>query len=128
MDTKYIKTRVNSILDRKLTHNSARNKLIDEFNKHKNIHAQAIEHNYHPGVPDLNVCIRGVEWWIEVKINDDPLRPNQQIWMELRKQCGGNVCVVRFKNSKVMVQHWDRETNSLFTYDSIGKLIENFIQ
>jgi hypothetical protein len=45
-----------------------------------------------PGVPDMNGCINGIEFWIENKTTSGftvALRPEQIGWMLRRTRCGG---------------------------------------
>lgn len=61
------------------------------------------------GAPDINWCIDGREWWIELKVErhkgDKPLisllRPTQIAWHIRRVQAGGKVMlVVYYENTE----------------------------
>ena len=107
----------------KLTHSRARQVLVKEFTKQINTHVQIVEHYLHPGIPDLNVCVNGTEYWLEVKIDKDKLRTEQQLWMEMRRRCGGNVGVIRFINDKIVYE----AEGCKIIYDSVKEFIENFV-
>jgi len=93
-----------------ITHSKACEKLTKEFQKYKNVHVQRIETIYHPGVPDLNVCIQGVEWWIEVKVKGDTLSDVQKLWITLRMKCGGKAAFIKFtKSGEIAVMDLTKE-------------------
>jgi hypothetical protein len=49
-----------------------------------------------PGVPDLNGCARGVEFWVECKATKGwtvTLRPEQIGWLDRRTRAGGRTFV-----------------------------------
>jgi hypothetical protein len=62
-------------------------------------HFQRIESRVGPGVPDVNMCYRGVESWLELKVvkrpkRGGPLHPRvraaQVAWLARRRKAGGN--------------------------------------
>ena len=46
------------------------------------------------GIPDINGCINGREFWIEVKVDENELSPMQISWHRQREQAGGLVFVI----------------------------------
>lgn len=56
-----------------------------------NSHAQRIEVTTGRGVPDLNLCGNGREWWLELKADHKLplLRPEQFAWLTRRHNAGG---------------------------------------
>lgn len=66
-----------------------------------NAHWQRIETGAGTGVPDVNVCLNGVEEWLELKIAlvkqghmKIELRDSQVAWLNRRIRAGGRVSVV----------------------------------
>ena len=70
-------------------------------------HWQRFEDGSPLGIPDINICIRRVEAWVEAKqmdLEDLPkrattpvrigLRPEQALWLRNRKLAGGNAYVL----------------------------------
>lgn len=70
-------------------------------------HWQRFEDGSSLGIPDINICIKGVEAWIEAKYvpeEDLPkrertpvrigLRPEQALWLRNRKLAGGHAYVL----------------------------------
>jgi hypothetical protein len=62
-------------------------------------HFQRIESRVGPGVPDVNMCYRGVESWLELKVvkrpkRGGPIKPRvraaQVAWLARRRKAGGN--------------------------------------
>lgn len=68
-------------------------------------HQVRVENPAGPGTPDLNVCLEGVEVWVEFKqvktlpkmpttpVFTGCLEPHQALWAKLRTRAGG-VCYV----------------------------------
>jgi len=115
-----------------ISHSKACRRLTDEFQKYKHVHVQRIETIYHPGVPDLNVCIQGVEWWIEVKVKRDTLSDIQRLWITLRVKCGGRVAFVKFtKSGEIAVMDLTREldlTKFPIILGNVKEVVEYFLQ
>lgn len=63
------------------------------------------------GVPDVNGCKKGQEFWIELKEihsgNSLTLRPMQVSWLVKRAQHGGQVFVLARKNNQMKLFHVD---------------------
>lgn len=71
-------------------------------------HIVRVENPAHPGTPDLNVCIQGVEIWMELKqekslpkrettpVFTGALRPDQILWHTLRHRAGGRSYIVAY--------------------------------
>ena len=76
------------------------------------IHFQRIETGLTgSGVPDVNGCAKGKEFWIELKEihsgNALTLRPMQVAWIAKRAQYGGQVFVLARKNEVIKLFHVD---------------------
>ena len=63
------------------------------------------------GVPDVNGCKKGQEFWIELKEihsgNSLTLRPMQVSWLAKRAMHGGQVFVLARKNDEIKLFHVD---------------------
>lgn len=75
-------------------------------------HWQRIETGAGAGVPDVNVCLNGVEEWLELKIaqlKGDKmkivLRDSQVGWISRRIKAGGKVLVVVGVGGNIMFLH-----------------------
>mgnify|MGYP000707654978 FL=1 len=80
-----------------------------------NIHLQRIETGMTgAGVPDVNGCAKGKEFWIELKEihsgNQLTLRPMQISWLAKRASHGGQVFVMARKNDEIKLYHVDSLT------------------
>ena len=80
-----------------------------------NIHLQRIETGMTgAGVPDVNGCAKGKEFWIELKEihsgNTLTLRPMQISWLAKRASFGGQVFVMARKNDEIKLYHIDSLT------------------
>ena len=74
------------------------------------IHLQRIETGMTgAGVPDVNGCAKGKEFWIELKEihsgNALTLRPMQISWLAKRASFGGQVFVMARKNEEINLYH-----------------------
>ena len=79
------------------------------------IHLQRIETGMTgAGVPDVNGCGKGKEFWIELKEihsgNKLTLRPMQISWLAKRASHGGQVFVMARKNGEIKLYHIDSLT------------------
>ena len=79
------------------------------------IHLQRIETGMTgAGVPDVNGCAKGKEFWIELKEihsgNQLTLRPMQISWLAKRASHGGQVFVMARKNDEIKLYHVDSLT------------------
>ena len=79
------------------------------------IHLQSIETGMTgSGVPDVNGCAKGKEFWIELKEihsgNALTLRPMQISWLAKRALHGGQVFVMARKNNEIKLYHIDSLT------------------
>lgn len=122
-------TIVNSIF-KGINHGDARTKLIKEFHKYKFIHAQIIEHVHHAFVPDINVCINSVEWFIECKVRNDRLSIGQRLWMTCRIQAGGKCAMVNWQNDVIKVYDYTTKNNSIkhLNFLNITEIVSFFIK
>ena len=71
-------------------------------------HIIRVENPAHPGTPDVNGCIQGVEVWMELKqekclpkrettpVFTGALRPEQILWHTLRHKAGGISYIVAY--------------------------------
>lgn len=71
-------------------------------------HQIRVENPAHPGTPDFNCCIDGVEFWVEFKqvktmpkrpdtpVFRDALRPEQVVWLYKRSLCGGRCFIAAY--------------------------------
>tara|TARA_R110000824_G_scaffold79504_5_gene200243 strand:+ start:5778 stop:6167 length:390 start_codon:yes stop_codon:yes gene_type:complete len=80
-----------------------------------NIHLQRIETGMTgAGIPDVNGCGKGKEFWIELKEihsgNKLTLRPMQISWLAKRASYGGQVFVMARKNNEIKLFHIDSLT------------------
>ena len=80
-----------------------------------NIHLQRIETGMTgAGIPDVNGCSKGKEFWIELKEihsgNKLTLRPMQISWLAKRASHGGQVFVMARKNNEIKLFHIDSLT------------------
>ena len=78
----------------------------------KEVHWQRIETGMTgSGVPDVNGCAKGKEFWIELKEvhsgNSLTLRPMQVAWLSKRAMNGGQVFVLARKNNQMKLYHID---------------------
>ena len=78
----------------------------------KKVHWQRIETGMTgAGVPDVNGCAKGKEFWIELKEihsgNSLTLRPMQVAWLSKRAMYGGQVFVLARKNNQIKLFHVD---------------------
>ena len=76
------------------------------------IHLQRIETGMTgAGVPDVNGCAKGKEFWVELKEihsgNKITLRPMQISWIAKRAMHGGQVFVLARKNNEIKLFHVD---------------------
>ena len=66
------------------------------------------------GVPDVNGCAKGKEFWVELKEihsgNTLTLRPMQISWLAKRASHGGQVFVMARKNDEIKLYHIDSLT------------------
>ena len=81
----------------------------------KQIHLQRIETGMTgAGVPDVNGCAKGKEFWVELKEihsgNALTLRPMQVAWLGKRAAHGGQVFVLARKNAELKLYHIDSLT------------------
>jgi hypothetical protein len=65
-------------------------------------HVQRIETSTGSGVPDMNICWYGIEFWAESKVETPGgnilLRPFQWAWMKKRQNAGGKVILLAERN------------------------------
>ena len=63
----------------------------------KDAHLVRIENKASPGIPDVNGCYKGIEFWIELKVikgNSLQLSKFQKAWIYERTKSGGKVFVL----------------------------------
>ncbi len=75
-------------------------------------HFQRIESRVGPGVPDVNMCYRGCESWIELKVVSRPklggpihprVRAAQVAWLARRRKAGGNAWLLLGLDTDVLL-------------------------
>ena len=64
-----------------------RGKIVKYLNQHG--FAFAVENTAHPGTPDISYLLNRTQGWIEVKEEDEKLRPTQVIWIKNFLKSGG---------------------------------------
>jgi hypothetical protein len=81
----------------------------------ENVHVQRLEDKFSVGIPDINLCCAGEEYWFEAKFIEDwpkrlttgvkiPLRPEQTLWARLGAKAGRRVkCITRIASWGWMV-------------------------
>lgn len=84
--------------------------LMRRFFTGPDTHAQRLEVTSGSGVPDISVCIQGVEVWVETKVftprGSVLLRPFQRAWMHRRCKAGGRCFVLAFMENSGLVYIW----------------------
>lgn len=72
-------------------------------------HLQRVESWVGAGTPDVNGCLAGVEFWLELKVVSNrcrvPLRPAQVLWLTRRARAGG-LCWVLARRDDVLRLWW----------------------
>jgi Holliday junction resolvase len=74
-------------------------------------HLQRIETGTQRGVPDVNGCWQGAEFWIELKVakgNSAQLRPEQVAWHLQRARAGGRSWILVRKGDELMLYRGDQ--------------------
>ncbi len=76
-----------------------------------NVHFQRIETNVGLGVPDLNGCIDGIEFWLELKVRSGTalgLSKFQKSWIIRRGKAGGRVFILQkaLKERALKLYQW----------------------
>lgn len=91
------------------------------FKLPKGWHAQTIETTTGRGVPDLNVCHEGREYWIELKADGaiPKIRPEQWAWMTRRMNCLGR-CLILNRHQKKWWLWAMHSPNSSINYEVSG--------
>jgi len=95
-------------------------KKIRDGTKSLGIHWSRIESWAGPGVPDLNGCYKGHEFWIELKVRRSKtivFRPHQIAWHHNRSKAGGS--------SFIVIGDPRSGTVDLYTGSVIRRLLEN---
>lgn len=77
----------------------AESKLYQEIKKLlPNAHFQRIETSVGLGVPDVNGCLDGIEFWLELKVSSNKrsvLSKYQKAWIIRRGKAGGRVFILQ---------------------------------
>tara|TARA_R100001509_G_C4789989_1_gene189430 strand:- start:164 stop:580 length:417 start_codon:yes stop_codon:yes gene_type:complete len=63
-----------------------------------NVHFQRIETNVGLGVPDVNGCYKGIDFWLELKVSSGTrinLSKYQKSWIIRRGRAGGRVFILQ---------------------------------
>src|SRR5688572_29251316 len=67
-------------------------------------HGMRVENTAGVGQPDINICIEGIDIWIESKErrgNVIKIRPSQIAWIQKRSRAGGAVYIMVLHNDTV---------------------------
>lgn len=92
-----------------------------------NWHWQRIESNLtSQGIPDINICFGGKEFWIECKVEDTP-SPLQYSWIEQRRRAGGIVFVVEKHSDDGLILYADTWC-AQFEYGGYDKLTMRILE
>ena len=87
-------------------------KLYEELRKAlPNVHFQSIETNVGLGIPDVNGCCKGIEFWLELKVSSGTalrLSKFQKSWIIRRGREGGRVFILRkaLKERALKLYQW----------------------
>ena len=79
----------------------------------KDAHLVRIENKVGPGIPDVNGCYKGIEFWLELKVikgNSLRLSKFQKAWIYERLRVGGNVFVLARPLSGSVIKVFDCRT------------------
>lgn len=59
------------------------------------VHAQRFTDRLTKGIPDTNLCWKGIEAWVELKYGSDAeLSSEQRLWLRTRRAAGGRAFVL----------------------------------
>lgn len=100
---------------------NVRHMLIEKFEKQAD--CCAIENEAGSGIPDLNVCYKGKDFWIEIKYREElpkristpalgkALRPSQRIWFKRRiaKEATNLFLFIRIDDELFLVHVFNEE-------------------
>lgn len=92
-----------------------------------------IENGVQTGMPDANVCVAGVEWWIELKcVKQEPARPRtpllgsshkitpaQRLWAAHRRAAGGRVAVLIGTPARCVLLPMDGADYNAYSVDEL---------
>lgn len=70
------------------------------------VHWTRIENSVGSGMPDLNGCINGIEFWVELKLVLPAgvlLRPMQYAWSHVRHRYGGRIFILAMDERKKLI-------------------------
>jgi hypothetical protein len=87
-----------------------------------------IENTAGSGQPDLNMCFRGAEVWVELKMAKGKrliFQPTQGPWIRQRTASGGRVFILARKNDTLRLFPWNIIENPV--WDGVPPLFETFI-
>ena len=71
--------------------------------------AQAIEATTGAGIPDVNACYKGIEFWLELKLFKSKsvlIRPAQNAWAYRRRHAGGLVFLMAYCPQRKEIHLW----------------------
>lgn len=77
------------------------------------LHYTRIESNITAGVPDINICIEGREFWIECKVGSEGVNSLQVSWHIQRTLCGGLVFIIRYRDNIYFLSKLDYNSESM---------------
>lgn len=97
-----------------MTEQALNTKLRDYFKQHGADFCR-IENGAGAGMPDINICLLGMEAWVESKLDMDRkgvfLRKEQYAWGVRRANAGGTVVVVAWDDRNLHYLLWQYDTN-----------------
>lgn len=83
---------------------------------HKHVDAQ-------PGVPDLSFSFVGVgDGWLELKVGNGALRPEQKLWLNARTRAGGRCWVLVQQGRQYALCDWS--TARAVTYQRLEDVVQ----
>jgi hypothetical protein len=80
-------------------------KQVIEYLKKAGGDAIPVENIASPGTPDVNCFLKGEEYWIELKDEEDKLRASQLLWIKNRIRAGGRVWVLYRRGNRCLLVH-----------------------
>ena len=106
----------NSLMEKKMSLGPEAKLWRDVRKALKNVHAVRIERRYLPGIPDVNCCYKGVEFWLELKVskgNYIGLSKFQKAFINERSKHGGKVFVLARPLTGSVIKVFDSATLDL---------------
>ena len=107
----------------------------------KDCHFCPIENSAGTGIPDVNICYRGCDFWIEIKYREEApkrkdtvalkgyLRPQQKVWMTLRldNEAKNIFLFVRIESEFFLYHIKDKTSLEALETMTVGELYEKAV-